>query len=167
MLAAILLVFAATSQATAPTTAIAVTLLPVPQPNDVRLAMIDHWVKISSTGYTFNDYAIRNLVCVAAPLPTDYQQAKANMPTIMTDMALSQAKCSYEYATMPMRKKKARSGPIWRAPAPHSEKQIRRIPQDRWMKEERVLIRFNRKACLMMSRTPQPGECDDYWAISL
>jgi hypothetical protein len=167
MLAAILLVFAAASQATASPTGIAAPALPVPQPNDVRLAMIDHWVRISSTGYTFNDYAIRNLVCVAAQLPTDYEQAKSGIPETMTDTALSQAICSYEYATMPMRKKKARSGPIWRAPTPHSEKQIKRIPKDRWMKEERVLIRFNRKACLMMSRTPEPGECDDYWAIQL
>jgi hypothetical protein len=167
MLAAILLVFAAISQATPPPAEIEAPALPVPQPNDVRVAMHINWVRISSTGYTFNDYAIRNLVCVAIPLPADDQQATTDNLNMMADMSLSQAKCSYEYATIPMRRKKGRSGPVWRGLPSLSEEQIKRIPQKRWMSEEKLFTRFNRNICQMMSRTPQPGECDDYWTIQL
>jgi hypothetical protein len=141
---------------------------PAPQAEDIRFALANNRIKISSSGMMIHDFAIRNIVCDAMPLADEYQQAKPDNPFIIADTALSQAKCSYEFAVIPLKNKPSDKISSFRKPAkPISAKEIRRIKENRWMTNERQFVRFNRKVCLMMSRTPMPGEYDDYWEVVL
>ena len=169
MLAAMLLVFAANTNMLALVVAENPSEAgPAPQAEDIRFALTNNWIKISSSGMMIHDFAIRNIMCNAMPLADEYQQAKPDNPFVIADTALSQAKCSYEFAVIPLKNKPSdKISSFRKPPKPISEKEIRRIKENRWMTNERQFVRFNRKVCLMMSRTPLPGECDDYWEVVL
>jgi hypothetical protein len=162
MLVAVLLALATTTQADAPAQE------PLPQIADIRIALISHWIQISSSGYALHDYAVRNIDCTPVPLSKEYQSAETDNKLILTDSGVLQARCSYDYAPLPMRQVHFDTIPVLKeTPKPLSEKQLRRIPEERWTRQERQFVRFARRMCMMMSRTPLPGECDDYWAIIL
>ncbi len=160
MLAAILFILAANIQGDTSTSD------PIPQAEDIRSALIQRWARVSSSGYILHDYAIRNVICKAIPLASEFKQTqKDNDPFHIADPARSQVICSYDYARLPIKTKRIGSpSPFKKMPKPLTEKQLRRIKESQWTREERQFVRFARKVCMMMSRTPQGDECDDYWA---
>ncbi len=163
MLAAILFVLAANIQSEA------ANADPMPLAEDIRSALIQRWVRVSSSGYALHDYAVRNVICKTIPLASEFQQPqKDEDPFHFSDPALSQAACSYDYAPLPIKRKRIGLAPAFKkTPKPLTEKQLRRIKVNHWMRQERQFVRFGRKVCMMMSRSPQGNECDDYWAVVL
>jgi hypothetical protein len=141
----------------------------VPQAPDIGSALSDHWVRISSTGMSLHDYIVRGVRCVPVSLDQKYTEpAKDNPLDTMTDKAVSQVRCSYQYATKISRKADFSKLPrMKRKPRLYSAHEIARIPEKLWRQEERDFVRLSRTPCLYMSRTPLPGECDDYWAVLL
>ncbi len=140
-----------------------------PQAPDIQSALSDHWVMISSTGISLSDYIVRNVRCVSAPLDQKYAEpAKDNTLKRVADIAVSQVSCSYEYATIISLKSRLSKPPrIKPKSKQHSQREISRIPEKLWQQGERNFVRISRTSCLYMSRTPNPGECDDYWAVSM
>ncbi len=142
----------------------AITLPEIP---DIQFALEGHWIKISSSGYSFHDYAIRNLDCVNVPLVKDDKDPAKDGPfDKFADKPVAQAKCAFEVATVEKRKtKRNKSATFGIKPRQFSEREIKRIPENRWRREEREFVRVSRTVCQYMGRTPSVGECDDYWAV--
>jgi hypothetical protein len=139
---------------------------PMPQAHDIQGALTDRWIKISSTGFVLHDYAVRNVRCVAIPVqPSINSDDTPKSLYSMSDKPVSQVRCSYDYASQ--RKRNARKQIVKHKPRIFTERELKRIPAHMWFYEEREFLRISRTACLYMSRTPNPGECDDYWAAIL
>jgi hypothetical protein len=139
---------------------------PMPKASDIQRALTDHWVKISSTGFVLQDYAVRNVKCAAIPLqPSINSDNTPKSLYSMSDKPVSQVKCNYDYASQ--RRRNAEKRMVKHKPRIFTERELKRIPANMWFHEEREFVRISRTACLYMSRTPNQGECDDYWAAIL
>ena len=105
---------------------------PLPQIKDIRFALVDYWVRISSSGYGLHDYAVRNVICLPIPLSKESEELqKGNDPFHFTDPAKSQARCSYDFAPLPVRKVRNRSALAFKKMRkPLTAKQLRHIKEN-------------------------------------
>lgn len=137
-----------------------------PHALDIQSALSDDRIMQSSSGYSFGDIALRNIICTPMPLDKRFLEPAKDLFTVMSDTGVAQARCSYEHVTV-FSRKRAKGNTLQFKPPPKmfSEREIALIAKNLWHKSEQQFIRMQRTSCLYMGRIPRPGECDDYWIM--
>jgi hypothetical protein len=135
-----------------------------PETADIQFALAMDWIMKSSSGIQFSDYAVRNLECAPVELKKPADGDEASQIWLKPDIPTSYASCRFEYATQTMKKRNIDR----KTHQPHvrrfSKRELKRIPETQWMKEEEVLVKYLRSSCKYRGRAPKPGECT-YWTI--
>jgi hypothetical protein len=138
----------------------------LPQSADIQVALVMDWIMRSSSGFHLHDYAVRNLKC--APVPLEKQEPVPQVQDkfkLFEDVPLAKVHCNFEYAAYPNKdlKRKKRGTKI--VARQLSERALRKISEAQWRSRDTAVYLMSRDVCRLMSRTPEPGECDPYWMI--
>ncbi len=148
-----------------------------PSEAEVQAAMSARWVMISSIGDDNRDYAVRNVTCgKSEPIITEPKAEDSSQPSEQSggiaakilfqrrDIYQFTVRCSFEAASVPRRSRKPRKLEFGKGvPRIFSKRALKRIAPSAWQKENHVFVYVSRGHCMLMGRTPEPGECHNWF----